>query len=69
MRAVAPPPGFRGLDPDKRITIYTRHLPHWRQPGGVAGVGAALGETPVAGSWTTFSRAKMDDAACVCNDA
>ena len=33
MRAVAPPPGFRGLDPDKRITVYTRHLPHWRQPG------------------------------------
>jgi len=28
-----PPPGFRGLDPDQRIRIYTRHLPHWRQPG------------------------------------
>ena len=28
-----PPPGFRGLDPDCPITIYTRNLPHWRQPG------------------------------------
>lgn len=28
-----PPPGFRGLDPDCPIDIYTRHLPHWRQPG------------------------------------
>ncbi|MBI5760263.1 MAG: transposase [Planctomycetales bacterium] len=28
-----PPPGFRGLDPDKRVQIYTRHLPHWRQEG------------------------------------
>ena len=27
------PPGFRGLDPDKRIRIYTRHLPHRRQDG------------------------------------
>ncbi len=28
-----PPPGFRGLDPDKPIDIYVRHLPHWRQEG------------------------------------
>lgn len=27
------PPGFCGLHPDKRIRIYTRHLPHWRQDG------------------------------------
>ena len=27
------PPGFRGWDPDKRVRIYTRHLPHWRQDG------------------------------------
>ena len=27
------PPGFRGLDPNKRVRIYTRHLPHWRQDG------------------------------------
>ena len=27
------PPGFRGLDPNKRLRIYTRHLPHWRQDG------------------------------------
>ncbi len=29
----SPPPGFRGLDPNKRVRIYTRHLPHWRQEG------------------------------------
>ena len=28
-----PPPHFRGLDRERPITIYRRHLPHWRQPG------------------------------------
>lgn len=28
-----PPPGFQGLHPDKPITFYVRHLPHWRQDG------------------------------------
>lgn len=28
-----PPPGFRGLQPDKPIRFYERHLPHWRQDG------------------------------------
>ncbi len=28
-----PPPGFVGLDPGKPVTIYHRHLPHWRQEG------------------------------------
>ena len=28
-----PPPGFQGLHPDKPITVYQRHLPHWRQDG------------------------------------
>jgi REP element-mobilizing transposase RayT len=28
-----PPPGFRGLHPDLPITMYKRHLPHWRQAG------------------------------------
>jgi putative transposase len=27
------PPQFRGLDPDKPLTMYERHLPHWRQEG------------------------------------
>jgi len=27
------PPGFRGLDPDRPIRRYQRHLPHWRQDG------------------------------------
>ena len=33
MFLLEPPPGFRGLDPDKELTIYRRHLPHWRQSG------------------------------------
>ena len=28
-----PPPNFQGLDPDKQVTFYNRHLPHWRQVG------------------------------------
>ncbi len=28
-----PPPGFRGLDSDRPIRRYHRHLPHWRQDG------------------------------------
>jgi REP element-mobilizing transposase RayT len=28
-----PPPGFQGLDPHKPVTMYVRHLPHWRQEG------------------------------------
>jgi putative transposase len=28
-----PPPSFRGLDEKQPLTCYTRHLPHWRQPG------------------------------------
>ena len=27
------PEGFRGLDPHAPVTIYHRHLPHWRQEG------------------------------------
>ena len=27
------PPGFQGLYPDMPVTIYHRHLPHWRQDG------------------------------------
>jgi putative transposase len=30
---LAPPPGFRGLHPTLPVTIYHRHLPHWRQAG------------------------------------
>src|SRR5207253_11320934 len=27
------PPGFQGLLSDKPVTVYHRHLPHWRQDG------------------------------------
>lgn len=30
---LAAPPGFRGLDPHLPVTMYRRHLPHWRQDG------------------------------------
>lgn len=28
-----PPPGFQGLREDLPLTVYYRHLPHWRQDG------------------------------------
>jgi putative transposase len=28
-----PPPGFEGLNPEKPVSGYVRHLPHWRQDG------------------------------------
>jgi hypothetical protein len=28
-----PPPGSQGLHSDKPVTVYRRHLPHWRQEG------------------------------------
>jgi REP element-mobilizing transposase RayT len=30
---LAAPPEFRGLDPHLQVTVYYRHLPHWRQEG------------------------------------
>jgi REP element-mobilizing transposase RayT len=30
---LTPPPGFQGLRDDLPLTMYFRHLPHWRQPG------------------------------------
>src|SRR2546421_11442007 len=33
MWTLPPPPGFQGLHPDKPLTVYQRHLPHWRQDG------------------------------------
>lgn len=27
------PPGFQGFDPNKPLSVYYRHLPHWRQDG------------------------------------
>src|SRR5437660_12857189 len=28
-----PPPGFQVISPDKPVTVYERHLRHWRQDG------------------------------------
>jgi REP element-mobilizing transposase RayT len=30
---LSPPPGFQGLHADRPLTVYLRHLPHWRQDG------------------------------------
>jgi REP element-mobilizing transposase RayT len=30
---LSPPPDFHGFDPNKRLRVYTRNLPHWRQAG------------------------------------
>ena len=39
-----PPPGFRGLQPDKPIHFYVRHLPHWRQEDATYFVTFRLGD-------------------------
>ena len=38
------PPQFRGLHPDVPITVYSRHLPHWRQAGATYFVTFRLGD-------------------------
>jgi putative transposase len=38
------PPYFRGLHPDLPITVYHRHLPHWRQKGATYFVTFRLGD-------------------------
>jgi REP element-mobilizing transposase RayT len=39
------PMGFRGLHPDLPITVYQRHLPHWRQQGATYFVTFRLGDS------------------------
>lgn len=41
---LAAPPNFRGLDPYKPVTVYHRHLPHWRQEGATYFVTFRLGD-------------------------
>ena len=40
-----PPPNFRGLHPDIPITVYHRHLPHWRQADATYFVTLRLGDS------------------------
>src|SRR5437016_7395600 len=40
-----PPPGFQGMHPDKPLTVYVRHLPHWRQDGATYFVTFRLGDS------------------------
>ena len=45
---LAGPPDFRGLDPYLPVTVYYRHLPHWRQE---------RGDLPTSRfTWTTLCR-------------
>ena len=39
------PPGFQGLRDDQDVTIYVRHLPHWRQRGATYFVTCRLGDS------------------------
>jgi putative transposase len=39
------PPGFQGLRDDLAVTIYVRHLPHWRQDGATYFVTFRLGDS------------------------
>jgi len=45
MWSLPPPSGFQGLNPDKPLSIYWRHLPHWRQAGATYFVTFHLGES------------------------
>ena len=40
-----PPPNFRGLNPDIKVVMYTRHLPHWRQQGATYAVTFRLSDS------------------------
>ena len=48
-----PPPGFQGLHAEKPVTMYQRHLPHWRQPGATYFVTFRLGDS--------LPQAKLDE--------
>src|SRR5579863_3252461 len=51
-----PPPGFQGLRPDKPLTVYQRHLPHWRQDGATYFVTFRLADS--------LPRSKLDQLEC-----
>jgi putative transposase len=42
---LAPPPHFRGIEPNKPISVYFRHMPHWRQDGATYFVTFRLGDS------------------------
>ena len=45
MLTLESPPNFRGLDPDREVSAYYRHLPHWRQRGATYFVTFRLGDS------------------------
>jgi REP element-mobilizing transposase RayT len=52
-----PPPGFRGLREDLPLTVYVRHLPHWRQAGATYFVTFRLADS--------LPKAKLDELAAL----
>jgi REP element-mobilizing transposase RayT len=42
---LAPPSRFRGLDPNKPLSVYYRHMPHWRQESATYFVTFRLGDS------------------------
>jgi REP element-mobilizing transposase RayT len=52
-----PPPGFQGLHPNTPITVYQRHLPHWRQVGATYFVTFRLADS--------LPQSKLDELQCL----
>jgi REP element-mobilizing transposase RayT len=55
-----PPPGFQGLHPDKPLTVYQRHLPHWRQDGATYFVTFRLGDSLPQGKLAELAALEAD---------
>jgi REP element-mobilizing transposase RayT len=55
-----PPPGFQGLHPDKPVTVYQRHLPHWRQEGATYFVTFRLADSLPQTKLDELARLKAD---------
>ncbi len=57
------PPGFQGLHPDIRVTVYHRHLPHWRQDGATYFVTFRLADSLPQGKLHELESRKREFAA------
>jgi putative transposase len=55
-----PPPGFQGLREDLPLSVYVRHLPHWRQEGATYFVTFRLADS--------LPQPKLDELAAVRRD-
>jgi putative transposase len=55
-----PRPGFQGLHPDKPVTMYLRHLPHWRQEGATYFVTFRLNDSLPRGKLDELDQLRRD---------